>query len=293
MDKESLLKKIATGVKVANGAQTTSDVISELGKLDVDLPWRKRVDVPTENEIEQTTEQPVTEKSSLVKNVLIGGTLGAIFLFFSKRSKASKNLFDEQLTVSTDMQLTKNFRLSEFLVSSEIPEIKEYKLSKGELRNVTRVAIVLQKIRDEYGESIFINSGGRPAALTARDGKYKGLNLVQILTEKGYSPASHSQHMDFSAADFTVTDKEELPILFALIRNMSNSPNYSDIINQSIIYIEDGKPNFIHLGVSSDLGKFAISSDNKFLIANTTLVDSKRSTKFYSFTKEKLDEFLG
>jgi hypothetical protein len=291
---EEILKKIATSVKVANGVQTTKDYADALNELDVNLPFRKRADVEKQKEEEKAEIEAIEAieanggPSNLIRNLLIGGGLGAAFLFFHKRS-SSQRLAITKTQVSTGMMLSPSFSLSEFLVSSAMPEIKFYTLSKKELSNVTRLAGVLQDVRDGYGKPIFINSGGRPSALTARSGEYKGHTLVEILREKGYSPSAHSQHMDFSAADFTVENKEDLVNIFKGIITMKGP------ITQAIIYVKDGVPDFIHLGVVSDVEEFSIKEP--LLIAEVKGVRGedgriKNATKFIAYDPGLLDEMV-
>ena len=194
------------------------------------------------------------------------------------------------------MYLTKNMQLKEFLVSTDIPEIKDYKLSAAEYSNVTRLANLLQKIRDRFDIPIHINSGGRPSTLIARSGKYKGLTLVQILTEKGFKPAAYSQHMDFSAADFTVDDKNKLLSIYEYLQAIYKST--PGLITQSILYIENGVPDFIHLGVHSDADNFEkIVGSNVDMIAKVTVTiaangEKTRTTKFLDYSPANLDSLL-
>ena len=233
-------------------------------------------------------------QSNTIRNVLIGAgaILGSYFLFI-KSAKASDQ---PKTNLRTDMFLTKNMQLKEFLISSEIPEIKDYSLSAGEYANVVRVANLLQKIRDRFGVSIFVTSGGRPATLVARSGKYAGMNLVQILTEKGFKPSAYSQHMDFSAADFTVEDKNKLIPIYEYLQSIYRSS--PGLITQFILYIENGVPDFIHLGVHSDMENFEkIVGSNIDLLARVTVTTAAngsktRSTKFLNYSPENLDSLL-
>jgi hypothetical protein len=244
-------------------------------------------------ENEQVTEEQAP--SNMLRNVAIGAgaLLTGYLLFFSKPVKAqSESKKNVQRTLRADMQLSKNFILSEFLISSEIPELKEYKLSDGEITNLMRLVEILQLISDRFGIPIFINSGGRPATLKAKSGKYKGLDFVQILTEKQYKPSTFSQHMDFSAADFTVSDKTKLLEIYNFVKDKLEKN-----ITQIILYIDNGIPNFIHLGVPSVENDFSkVVKGNNFLLAKVTteIVDDKkkRKTEFFNYSPEKLEEIL-
>lgn len=297
-DRDKLIKHVKRTVRLANRAQTVSDVAHELGELDVDLPWRKRPDVETEADKRKKAKEDIgaeeggVEESHLSRNLLIGAGIGAIWLFFRKR-------FDGRKAMSAMTFLTKDFRIREYLVSSEIPEIKSYPMTQGELRNVTRNAIVLQAGRDAYGFPFFITSGIRPVALRARDGKYKGLSLVEILKEKGYAPASFSQHMDGSAADFTVERKEDLEQIYKWFWQASQPGGMFDkVITQLIIYVNDGNLDFIHLGVVSDVNKFNVTPENRYLVAvSLTAIDEhgnkRRVTKYSTYSLDILNAALG
>jgi len=233
-----------------------------------------------------------TKPGNTLRNILIGScALIGTYLFLKPTAKAATQPIRSKNLRRADMRLSKNFVLSEFLISSAMPELQEYELLDKELSNVTRVALVLQRLRDEHETPIFITSGGRPSTMVARSGKYKGLNMVQILAEKGYKPSLHSQHMDFSAADFTIQRKDLLVEIFQSIRVLYQTvPN---IITQSILYIENGTPNFIHLGVKSDLENFSkIVGDNIFLLAKVTVVDDKKTTDFLDYSAENLQQLL-
>jgi hypothetical protein len=235
---------------------------------------------------------PSKEEKGWLRYVLVGaGVLGAFFLFRKTASaqttpaKRTNNI----LTLETSMQLTTNFTLGEFLVSSEIPEIKQYKLSEFELANVKRVASVLQTIRDKFDTPIFINSGIRPQTLVAKSGPYAGLNLVQILKEKGFSPAAFSQHMDGSAADFTTVEREKLVEIYKYIRGLGDS-----LVTQVILYVKDGQPDFIHMGVISDAHNF--TKLPRFLLAKVTTNApdsiSKYKTEYLTYSDSNLSTLL-
>ena len=197
------------------------------------------------------------------------------------------------------MLLTPNFTLGEFLVSSEAPELKQYQLTTGQLDNVTRLAVVLQLLRNQYGRPIIINSGGRPKELIIQSGKYKGLTLVQMLSEKNYSPSSFSQHMDFSAADFTVAVKSDLTAIYRMIHQLKDDSTFGNEITQCILYLENGMPDFIHLGVRSVVNDFSkmIKPQNRFLLAiiisaMTNDGVKHRQTKFVPYTIDALDSAI-
>lgn len=236
-----------------------------------------------ENKQVETQIEQLPVKSNMLRNVLIGAGVLATYLLFKGSAKASEPQYKMW---RTDMLLTKNFQLSEFLISSDIPEIKEYKLNNAEMRNVVRVATLLQELRDKFGP-ITITSGGRPNTLKNKEGK----TLVQILTEKGYRPSAFSQHMDFSGADFTTPDRKTLKDIYKyLLDNKSNQTT------QVILYIENGEPDFIHLGVPSDVSDFSRLPEKHLIGKVTVLMDDngkrKKDTKFLAYNQETLDSLL-
>ena len=204
---------------------------------------------------------------------------------------------EKRYTVRGAMFLTKDFRTREFLKSSDIQELHEYQFTKSELSNLQLVASVLQHFRDDTNAPIIISSGGRPPYMKAKEGKYKGMTFVEILRAKHYSPSEFSQHMDFSAADFTTKDKRWLIDIMKLI----TTKYYSELgktITQAILYIQDGKPDFIHLGVNSDINDFMkITAGKRLLLAEvkTFIKDDgtrSKSTNFFQYTDKKLSELL-
>ena len=109
----------------------------------------------------------------------------------------------------TDMQLSKNFSLSELINSSKA---KQYKIDNSpnfdEKLNLLHLAQdVLQPIRDAWGESISINSGFR----------CKQLNRI-------VNGASNSDHLYGAAADIRTkkNTKAENQRLFNLILKLAN-----------------------------------------------------------------------
>lgn len=240
---------------------------------------------------EQALEAP---KSNKVRNFAIGVGAALLGLFFLRRKSSP---LSAKLNLEANMQLTPNFVLGEFLVSSEMPELKQYILSKGELDNVTRLASVLQLLRNGYGRRLRVTSGGRPDTVRIKSGKYAGMTMVQMLEEKGYSPSSYSQHFDFSAADFTVEAKADLVTIYRMILDLENHPSFGPEITQAILYIQNGAPDFIHLGVKSVVNTYTIKPENKYLLAKVTVVKTNdgqvhRSTKMSKYSKVTLDSMI-
>jgi len=237
------------------------------------------------------------EERHFFRNAAIGAGAIVAGVFFYRRKKTGD--WNKQVTMGTDVRLAPNFILGEFLVSSEAPELKQYTLSVGQFDNVKRVTTILQLMRNRYGKKIVVTSGGRPNDLIIKSGKYKGMTLVQMLTEKKYSPSSFSQHMDFSAADFTVEIRADLTAIYRMLLDLEKDGTFGPMITQVILYVENGMPDFIHLGVRSVLDDFGkiIKPENKYLLGIVTAAmtnDGKkhRNTKFVKFSLEALDNAI-
>jgi uncharacterized protein YcbK (DUF882 family) len=132
------------------------------------------------------SSQTTKSKNSIL--VILG--LGFIYYWFSLR----------MIKHSHDEQLTKNFRLKEFHShdGADMP-VAVY-------RNIKKLAIELQKIRDVWGEPISINSGYRSPELNAKT--------------EGAAPKSY--HMKGMAADLKfkgATGKEAYIFMMQLIEN--------------------------------------------------------------------------
>jgi len=247
-----------------------------------------------DEEVEEVSSSSAEEKPFYKSPIVWVAGIGSFLL--------AKSLFaggEKRYTIRGNMYLTKNFRVGEFLRSSSIPELKEYKLTKSELSNLKRLATVLQSFRDDIGAPIIITSGGRPPQLKATQGEYKGMSFVEILRAKNYSPSETSQHMDFSACDFTTNNKEWLVRIMESFTNVYYSSSLGKTIMQVILYIDNGQPDFIHLGVSSDSKNFVeITAGKRLLLAEViterNLDGSRKSaiTKFHKYTVAKMNELL-
>lgn len=153
---------------------------------------------------------------------LIG--LGGFLLTRLGRAKA--------VTKMENIRLSKNFWLSEFLSSTSVPELQNYKPSPSELRNLRLlVKNVLQPLRDYMGVPIAINSGGRPPHLKNKEGK----TFREVLLERGFKPAEKSDHGVFAAADISmkVTSAGYLKAFRWLKKNAH--------VRQTILYWRTGK----------------------------------------------------
>ena len=96
-----------------------------------------------------------------------------------------------------EMQLSPHFKLSEFLRSSVIPDVKYYQPTESEIENLKFLANeILEPLRNDFGP-IRITSGARPASI--RDSQ--GRTFVEALKARGYQPAPEGDHTTFNGAD--------------------------------------------------------------------------------------------
>lgn len=124
-----------------------------------------------------------------------GGAAVAALLLGTRKSRAATPR-------RTDVQLSRNFRLSEFLQSSAIPALRDYQPTQDELANLALlVNLVLQPMRDRFG-AIRITGGARPPSLRSPEGK----TFYDLLLERGYDPAVDSDHNVFGGADVYLTE---------------------------------------------------------------------------------------
>lgn len=232
---------------------------------------------------EESLLQKTEEKKPFYKRPLVWiAGLGGFFLVKGAIGKLKNNL----VTVEGKMRLTPDFYVRDFLVSKTIPEIKNYKLTNEELTNLTRHARLLQMISNDLGSKLIIISGGRPRGIKAETGDYKGMTFVEALKAQNRSPSEFSQHMDFSASDFTAADKSDLIRIMNLVRTPNYDRLFRNTITQIILYVKKGKPNFIHLGTRSDIYDFKkiIKPINKILLSSNNM--------YLPFTKDNLNQLL-
>jgi len=105
------------------------------------------------------------------------------------------------------MQLSKNFKLDEFVVS-DIAIIRGINNTPNniQIENLRNLCIdCLQPARDVFNKAIRINSGFRSAELN------------EALREANYKASPTSQHMSGEAADITAADKKNNKALFDII----------------------------------------------------------------------------
>lgn len=116
-----------------------------------------------------------------------------------------------------DIQLTSNFKLSEFMRTSH-SDFEE--LTYQQFNNIYEVAKYLQFLRDEFKTPIYINSGFRS-------------NLVN----KKVAGAFNSKHLSGLACDFTTRNRDIDSQIYGFIKERNEC-------SQLIKY-----PNFIHLAI--------------------------------------------
>ncbi len=165
--------------------------------------------------------------------------LAGVLLYFLSQQGERKGISDAGVSdAPLDAQLSKNFRLSEFLRSRVMPSLKNYRPSLAEFSNLqTLVDKVLQPLRDQLGP-ITITHGGRPPLTTPQ-----GVTFAKAMLAAGYKPARNSDHARFAAADFVMTHPELLPTAFMALQD-------NPFVRQIIAYQEPGEPiNLIHVAV--------------------------------------------
>jgi hypothetical protein len=130
--------------------------------------------------------------------------------------------------------MIKNFKLKEFFVSSNFPDLatESYeKASKIEKACLYLLAyLIMQPVRSQFAVPIRILSG------------FRSIKLNNVLRRAGYGTAKASLHSLGIACDFTVDKKEILPVMFSYIKN---ELPYGELI----LYKIDGKPDRIHVSL--------------------------------------------
>lgn len=148
-----------------------------------------------------------------------------------------------------NLQLTKNFKLYGFKVSSSRPDLAaamdfdELETTKLFLLSMT----ILQPVRNYVKGKVQITSGKRSDALNLAIGGSKT-----------------SQHRYCEACDFVLEDPSWLPEVFTFIRK-----NLAHAYLQLILYLdEERRPEFIHVSIpglkTSKMRKVLIYYDRKY-----------------------------
>jgi len=108
-----------------------------------------------------------------------------------------------------EMQLTENFKLSEFVKSATADKYKiDNTPSATHIENLKNLCVnCLQPVRVKYGKPIIINNGFRSPALN------------EAMAKEGYKVSDKSQHMLGEAADIRDAAKTKNKALFDAIFN--------------------------------------------------------------------------
>ena len=150
------------------------------------------------------------------KPLILAGAAGILFLMFGRKAFAKGTKKTKTVTVTPrvilpdgkpnrkwgiPMKLSKNFNLSEFLVTKDPvlqKKMRATKLTDTELQNVRSMTDnILQPLRDYIGKPIVITSGVRPVNIMTPD------QWVEYLKKKGHRTASRtSDHFEGAGVDF-------------------------------------------------------------------------------------------
>jgi len=126
------------------------------------------------------------------------------------------------------MQLTKNFQLSEFLVSQTAERLRLDNTPNAQ--NIANLKLlcekVLQPIRDNFNKPVVITSGFRSVAVN-----------------RAIGGSTKSQHMQGQAADFTIPSIDN----YQLAKWIEASLNYDQLILE---FYTGGNTGWIHVGYS-------------------------------------------
>lgn len=135
-----------------------------------------------------------------------------------------------------DIQITKNFKLSEFTKSDTATKKKiDNTPNADELNNITRLCKeVLQPIREAWGGSISVTSGFRSEKLN-----------------KAVGGAKNSSHLYGAAADIKAKDPKQNIDLWNMIRRMIDK---GDIKVHQLIWEKGTKknPQWLHISIWVD-----------------------------------------
>jgi len=108
-----------------------------------------------------------------------------------------------------EMQLTENFKLSEFVKSATADKYNiDNTPSATHIKNLKNLCVnCLQPVRTQYGKPIIVNNGFRSPALN------------EAMKKDGYKVSENSQHLLGEAADIRDMDKTKNKALFDTIFN--------------------------------------------------------------------------
>lgn len=167
--------------------------------------------------------------------IVLAVSAGAATFWLARRTA----MFGLEVPTNPEHQITEHFRVTDFLVSELMPSLRDYQIDAIQWLNTRRMAVcVLEPLVESYG-TIIITSGGRPADIV----DHKGRGFVELLREQGLSPASPSQHEDFSAVDVKMTRRRAYMDAFRWLRK-------HPAIRQVILYVnKEGYPIRMHIGI--------------------------------------------
>lgn len=149
---------------------------------------------------------------------------GALLIARDLKASVKDGRFDPSTMIG------RYFRIRDFLVSKDFPEIRKYRLTRDEVTNLSALVSKLDLLIDKFGLPS-IHSGGRPRAVG---------NFYEALTARGMKPAKNSQHEFFAAADVTWGPEKDREIFEV----------YADrLFLQSILYSGETGKSFLHVSV--------------------------------------------
>ncbi len=183
----------------------------------------------------QGKEQGEAESILTSKKTWLAAGLVAGLFFIGRKARAME-----------DIQLSPHFKLSEFLRSRAVPEVKNYKPNAAELANLKiLVDKVLEPMRVKFGP-VFISGGMRPDSVR----NAKGQNFTQALEAAGYKPAPEGDHTTFNGVDFQLPKKSVADYL-KVYQWLKGNP----YVRQVILYLRTDAPSDTtypdHIHVSS------------------------------------------
>ena len=192
--------------------------------------------------------------------VVAGAGVVVLAVTLSRKAKAASKVTSLEPALApipvsapsrVDTKLGEHFMLSEFLVSSTFPDLKDYTPTAKELANAKNlVDQILEPLREKYGP-IQITSGGRPESVA----RAHGTTWHDALAKQGLAPAEHSDHADFSGVDFVPTAVTDASKLIDLVDFLKHNDSVRQVIPYFKSTPDGGKAlQHIHVGLITDTG---------------------------------------
>lgn len=145
------------------------------------------------------------------------------------------------------MQLTRNFRFSEFVNTSYSQYAKEnYDYGKANIDKVKALAVGAQRVRDIIKAPMIISSGVRCPSLN-----------------KAVKGAKNSQHVKCEAIDFILTDFGDPKYKDSRLWNAFKKIRTSAIEFDQLIYEVRGESEWIHISFCDDNRRECLTYDGK------------------------------